>query len=83
MAATTGPYYYSAEEVEGLLNGSFMRKLIYDQDNDGVVDNADAVNGHTVYSDVPANAVFTDTTLTAGTGISIVNGVISRTVGGN
>jgi len=50
-----------------------MRKAVYDADNDGVVDrarNADSagdsqtVNGHTVESDVPENAVFTDTTYT-------------------
>lgn len=33
--------------------------------------NADTVSGHTVKSDVPANAKFTDTTYSAGTGISI------------
>lgn len=33
--------------------------------------NADTVNGHTVNADVPANAKFTDTTYSAGTGITI------------
>lgn len=33
----------------------------FDADGDGVVDNAAKVNGHTVGSDVPADAVFTDT----------------------
>jgi hypothetical protein len=33
----------------------------FDTDGDGVVDNAAKVNGHTVESDVPADAVFTDT----------------------
>jgi hypothetical protein len=33
----------------------------YDADGDGVVDNAAKVNGHTLESDVPANAIFTDT----------------------
>ena len=33
----------------------------FDADGDGVVDNAAKVNGHTVESDVPADAVFTDT----------------------
>lgn len=33
----------------------------FDVDGDGVVDNAAKVNGHTVGSDVPADAVFTDT----------------------
>lgn len=38
-----------------------MLKSIYDTDNDGIVDAAERVNGHTVESDVPANAKFTDT----------------------
>ena len=33
--------------------------------------NAGTVNGHTVQSDVPANAVFTDTTYSAGTGLAL------------
>lgn len=33
----------------------------FDADGDGIVDNAAKVNGHTVESDVPADAVFTDT----------------------
>ena len=82
MATTTGPYYYSREEVEQLLGGSFMKKSDYDSNGNGIVDDAEAVNGHTVYSDVPANAVFTDTALTAGSHISITNGVISF-AGGN
>lgn len=39
-----------------------MQKSVYDTDNDGIVDNAKKVNGHTVNKDVPANAKFTDTT---------------------
>lgn len=38
-----------------------MDKSVYDADNDGIVDNAEKVNNHTVHSDVPAQAVFTDT----------------------
>ncbi len=38
-----------------------MLKSNYDTNNDGIVDNAEKVNGHTVDSDVPANAKFTDT----------------------
>lgn len=38
-----------------------MMKSTYDADNDGVVDNAKRVNGHTVAADVPAGAKFTDT----------------------
>lgn len=39
-----------------------MQKSVYDTDNDGIVDNAKKVNGHTVNKDVPSNAKFTDTT---------------------
>ena len=38
---------------------------------------AGTVNGHTVAVDVPSNAVFTDTTYTAGTGIGISGTTIS------
>lgn len=38
-----------------------MKKSVYDTNNDGSVDNAKKVNNHTVESDVPANAKFTDT----------------------
>lgn len=38
-----------------------MKKSVYDTDNNGIVDNAEKVNNHTVAKDVPANAVFTDT----------------------
>lgn len=56
-----------------------MLTSVYDTNHSGVVDNAEAVNGHTVGVDVPSNAVFTDTTYTAGTGIDITNNVISST----
>ena len=56
-----------------------MLKSTYDINDNGVVDNAEKVNNHTVETDVPANAVFTDTTYTAGTGIDITNNVISNT----
>lgn len=39
-----------------------MLKATYDTDGNGIVDNAEKVNNHTVGTDVPANAVFTDTT---------------------
>lgn len=39
-----------------------MLKSVYDTDNDGIVDNAEKVNNHTVGCDVPSDAVFTDTT---------------------
>lgn len=38
-----------------------MSKSTYDVNNNGIVDNADKVNNHTVESDVPTNAKFTDT----------------------
>ncbi len=41
--------------------GGDMEKRIYDTDDDGVVDNARRANGHEIYKDVPADAVFTDT----------------------
>lgn len=60
-----------------------MKKSVYDTDNDGKVDaaeDADTVNSHTVESDVPADAVFTDTTYTAGDNITIdENNEISAT----
>jgi hypothetical protein len=56
-----------------------MSKIVYDTNDNGIVDNSEKVNGHTVLSDVPTNAIFTDTTYSAGTGISIDNGVINNT----
>ena len=38
-----------------------MVKAKYDANDNGIVDNAERVNGHTVDSDVPAGAKFTDT----------------------
>lgn len=38
-----------------------MEKSVYDTNNNGTVDNAEKVNNHTVESDVPQNAKFTDT----------------------
>lgn len=39
-----------------------MIKSDYDANNNGIVDNAEKVNGHTVEKDVPSDALFTDTT---------------------
>lgn len=47
--------------------GGDMLKSVYDKDGDGVVDDAQKVNGHTVAKDVPADAMFTDTTYEAAT----------------
>lgn len=49
-----------------------MLKTTYDKNNNGIVDNAEKVNNHTVNSDVPYNAVFTDTT--TATNITMSNG---------
>ena len=56
-----------------------MRTEVYDINQNGIVDDAEKVNGHTVGIDVPADAVFTDTTYTAGTGIDITGNVITNT----
>lgn len=57
--------------------GVYMEKSVYDTNSSGIVDNAEKVNNKTVEANVPANAKFTDTTYTAGAGITINNGVIS------
>lgn len=41
-------------------NGDMLTS-VYDTNNDGIVDNAEMVNGHSVHKDVPADAKFTDT----------------------
>ena len=59
-----------------------MLKSIYDTDDDGKVDaaeNADTVNNHTVLSDVPADAKFTDTVYDDTEVRSLINGKISST----
>lgn len=38
-----------------------MSTVIYDKNNNGIVDDAEKVNGHEVWKDVPADAKFTDT----------------------
>lgn len=38
-----------------------MLTSVYDTDGNGIVDNAEKVNNHTVATDVPSGAVFTDT----------------------
>ena len=56
-------YFATADSVSSLSDtvAGKMTKSVYDSNNDGVVDNAEKVNNHTVHSDVPAQAVFTDT----------------------
>lgn len=49
-----------------------MLKTVYDTNNNGIVDNAERVNNHSVNSDVPFNAIFTDTTVA--TNLTMANG---------
>lgn len=49
-----------------------MLKTVYDTNNNGIVDNAERVNNHFVNSDVPFNAIFTDTTVA--TNLTMSNG---------
>lgn len=60
---------------QGVPGGGDMLKSTYDTNNNGIVDDAEKVNGHTVESDVPANAVFTDTTYSTVT--TSTNGLMS------
>lgn len=56
---------------------NYMQKAIYDTNNNGIVDNAEKVNTHTVLTDVPSGAVFTDTTYSAGTGLDLTGTTFS------
>ena len=59
---TDGTYFeYKIEDGKDGSSSGDMQKDVYDRNNDGIVDNAEKVNGHTVDSDVPADAKFTDT----------------------
>ena len=57
---------HNAEGIYRLITGeygyNYLLKKDFDKDNDGIIDNAQKVNNHTVESDVPENAVFSDTT---------------------
>mgnify|MGYP000288070004 CR=1 FL=1 len=64
MDAATKKYVDDSVASAG---GGDMLKSVYDKDGDGVVDDAQKVNGHTVAKDVPADAVFTDTKYEAAT----------------
>lgn len=61
MAATKK---YVDDSVGASIGGGDMLKSIYDTDGDGIVDNAEKVNGLTVLTAVPTGAVFTDTIYT-------------------
>lgn len=49
---------------DGVDSQGDMLKSTYDKNSNGIVDNSEKVNGHTVESNVPANAKFTDTIYT-------------------
>ena len=51
------------DDLKGIVD-TYMSKNTYDTNNNGIVDNAEKVNGHTVAVDVPSNAKFTDTVYT-------------------
>ena len=56
------------------LGGGDMLKSIYDQNNNGIVDNAEKVNNLTVQTAVPLGALFTDHTYSVGdNGLTEVN----------
>lgn len=67
MDAATKKYVDDSVASAG---GGDMLKSVYDKDGNGVVDDAQKVNGHTVEKDVPADAVFTDTKYEAATASS-------------
>ena len=57
----TGPHVATINDgLDGEGSGN-MHTTTYDVNNNGIVDNAEKVNNHTVEKDVPSNAVFTDT----------------------
>ena len=60
--------------MEAYATENFMKITIYDTTKNGIVDNAEKVNGHTVELDVPTNALFTDTV----TSINGNTGVITK-----
>jgi hypothetical protein len=61
----------------GTLGSGDMTKAIYDANQNGIVDNAEKVNGFTVEKAVPADAEFTDTTYSDAT--TLVSGLMSAT----
>lgn len=66
---------YDNGEFTGGDSPDNMKKSIYDINSNGIVDNAEKVNNHTVESDVPVNAIFTDTTYDLATNSN--NGLMS------
>lgn len=55
---------YVTQEDLGSAGYGDMVRSVYDTNNNGIVDNAEKVNGFTVGTNVPANAKFTDTIYT-------------------
>jgi len=58
--ATGNVFAYIQDGEDGQGSGDMMTD-VYDKNKNGIVDNAEKVNNYTVLTDVPANAVFTDT----------------------
>lgn len=57
-----GPHVATILDGEdGTAASGDMKKEVYDINDNGIVDNAEKVNNHTVEKDVPADAKFTDT----------------------
>lgn len=61
MKKSNADYDFEWQTPEG---GGDMLKSEYDSNGNGIVDNAEKVNGFTVGTNVPANAKFTDTVYT-------------------
>ena len=59
----TGTENIPLARLDELIDGD-MTKLVYDTNSNGIVDNAETVNGLTVETAVPSGALFTDTILT-------------------
>ena len=56
-------YFAKATDLDAVKKtaDNAMKPSTYDANGNGIVDNAEKVNNHTVASDVPPNAIFTDT----------------------
>jgi hypothetical protein len=61
LSAVTGVNKLITQDDIASLGGGDMLKSVYDTTNNGVVDNAEKVNGLTVQTAVPLGALFTDT----------------------
>lgn len=83
--STTEDGYLTSTQYNALSSSSSgdMTKAVYDTTNNGIVDNAEKVGGFTVGVNVPSNAVFTDTTYTAGTNVEITAENVINVTGGS